>query len=65
VIFAALHEDLGDHLAKPTPFRGADDPLFPSAKRQLLSTNGVRQRVVGKSVALASTLCASGGSPRS
>lgn len=63
VIFAALHQDLGDHLARPTPFAAADDPLFPSATGQPLSTNSVRQRVVSKSVALANTLLRERGVP--
>jgi hypothetical protein len=56
VIFAALHQDLGDHLACPTPFRGADDPLFASAIGHQLSSNSIGQRVVAKSVLLANTL---------
>jgi integrase len=63
VIFAALHQDLGDHLARPTPFGAADDPLFPSATGQPLSTNGVRQRVVNKCVVLANTLLRERGIP--
>jgi integrase len=63
VIFAALHQDLGDHLARPTPFTAADDPLFPSATGQPLSTNSVRQRVVNKSVVLANTLLRERGIP--
>jgi integrase len=62
-IFVALHEDLGDHLAETTAFGGADDPLFPSATGNLLSTNNVRQRVVDKSVVLANTLLRKRGIP--
>lgn len=63
VIFAALHQDLGDHLACPTPFDGGDDPLFPSATGHQLSTNSVRQRVVNKSVVVANTLLRERGIP--
>jgi integrase len=63
VIFAALHQDLGDHLAETTAFGGADDPLFPSATGNLLSTNNVRQRIVDKSVLLANSLLRERGIP--
>lgn len=63
VIFAALHQDLGDHLARSTPFGRAGDPLFPSRNGHPLSTNSIRQRVVAKSLVLANTLLRERGIP--
>ena len=63
VIFAALHQDLGDYLARPTAFGAAADPLFATATGSAPSTNNVRQRVVARSVVLANRLLRERGIP--
>jgi integrase len=50
IIFAALHQDLAEHLAGPTEFGGARDPLVPSGNGKALVASNIRQRVLAKVV---------------
>lgn len=63
VIFAALHQDLADHLARPTRFGGARDLLVPSANGRRLSASNVRQRVLAKTIVEANRLLRHRGVP--
>jgi integrase len=63
VIFAALHQDLAEHLARPTPHGEARDLLVPSANGRRLSASNVRQRVLAKTVAEANGLLRDRGVP--
>jgi integrase len=56
VIFAALHQDLAEHLARPTAFRGARNPLIPSGSGNPLVASNIRQRVLAKVVPEANEL---------
>jgi integrase len=56
VIFAALHQDLAEHLARPTRFGGPRDLLLPSANGRRLSASNVRQRVLAKTIVEANEL---------
>jgi integrase len=63
VIFAALHQDLAEHLARPTRFGGSRDLLVPSANGRRLSASNVRQRVLAKTLAEANGLLRERGVP--
>jgi hypothetical protein len=56
IIFAALHQDLAEHLARPTAFGRSRDPLVPSGNGNRLVASNIRQRVVAKVVAEANEL---------
>lgn len=56
IIFAALHQDLAEHLAGPTEFGGARDPLVPSGNGRALVASNIRQRVLAKVVVEANEL---------
>jgi integrase len=63
VIFAALHQDLAEHLARRTRFGGPRDLLVPSAKGRPLSASNVRQRVLAKTLTEANGLLRERGVP--
>jgi integrase len=63
VIFAALHQDLAEHIARPTPHGTARDLLVPSATGRRLSPSNVRQRVLAKTVVEANELLRQRGVP--
>lgn len=63
VIFAALHQDLAEHLARPTRFDGPRDLLIPSEAGNRLATSNVRQRVLAKAVLGANELLRDRGMP--
>lgn len=63
VIFAALHQDLAERLARPTRFGGSRDLLVPSANGRRLSASNVRQRVLAKTLAEANGLLRHRGVP--
>jgi integrase len=56
IIFAALHQDLAEHLARRTDFGGTRDPLVPSGNGHPLVASNIRQRVLAKVVAEANEL---------
>lgn len=56
IIFAALHQDLAEHLARPTDFGGARNPLVPSGNGKPLVASNIRQRVLAKVIAEANEL---------
>jgi integrase len=62
IIFAALHQDLAEHLARPTDFGGARDPFVASETGKLMASN-IRQRVLAKVVAEANELLRDRGVP--
>ena len=51
IIFAALHQDLAEHLARPTDFGRAGDPFVASEAGKPLMASTIRQRVLAKVVA--------------
>jgi integrase len=63
VIFAALHQDLSEHLARPTAFGRSRDPLIPSGTGNWLVASNIRQRVLAKVVAEANELLRKRGIP--
>ena len=63
VIFAALHQDLEEHLARSTRFAGARDPFVASETGQPLMASNIRQRVLAKVVAEANELLRDRGVP--
>jgi integrase len=63
VIFAALHQDLAEHLARPSRYATARDLLVPSANGRRLSASNVRQRVLAKTVVAANELLRQRGVP--
>jgi integrase len=63
IIFAALHQDLAEHLARPTAFGRSRDPLVPSGNGNRLVASNIRQRVVAKVVAEANELLRERGVP--
>jgi integrase len=63
IIFAALHQDLGDHLARPTAFGRSRDTLVPSGNGRPLVPSNIRQRVLAKVVAEANDLLRDRGVP--
>jgi integrase len=63
VIFAALHQDLAEHIARTTPDGEARDLLVPSANGRRLSASNVRQRVLAKTVVEANELLRQRGVP--
>jgi integrase len=63
VIFAALHQDLAEHLARPTAFSRSRDPLVPSENGNRLVPSNIRQRVLAKVVAEANALLRERGVP--
>lgn len=63
VIFAALHQDLAEHLARGSDFGGARDPLVPSGNGKPLAASNIRQRVLAKVVAEANELLRGRGVP--
>jgi integrase len=63
VIFAALHQDLAEHLARPTAFARSRDPLVPSETGNRLVASNIRQRVLAKVVAEANELLRDRGVP--
>jgi integrase len=63
VIFAALHQDLAEHLARPTRFGGSRHLLVPSTNGRRLSASNVRQRVLAKTLAEANALLRQRGVP--
>ena len=63
VIFAALHQDLAEHLARPTEFGGPRDPLVPSGNGRPLVASNIRQRVLAKVVAEGNDLLRERGIP--
>jgi integrase len=56
VIFAALHQDLAEYIARTTPDGEARDLLVPSANGRRLSPSNVHQRVLAKTVVEANEL---------
>lgn len=63
VIFAALHQDLAEYLARSSEFRGARDPLVPSGNGKPLVASNIRQRVLAKVVPEANELLRQRGVP--
>ena len=63
IIFAALHQDLAEHLARPTSFGNPRDPLVPSGNGEPLVASNIRQRVLAKVVAEANELLRERGVP--
>jgi integrase len=63
IIFAALHEDLEEYMARPTRFGRARAPLIPSGNGRLLAPSNIRQRVLAKVVVEANELLRSRGVP--
>lgn len=63
IIFAALHQDLAEHLARPADFKDARDPLVPSGNGKPLVASNIRQRVLAKVVAEANELLCDRGVP--
>jgi integrase len=56
IIFAALHEDLEEHLTRPTRFSQARCPLIPFGNGRPLVASNIRQRVLAKVVVEANEL---------
>ena len=63
VIFAALHQDLSEHLARPTAFGRSRDPLVPSGNGNRLVASNIRQRVLAKVIPEANELLRERGVP--
>jgi integrase len=63
IIFAALRQDLAEHLARPSAFVRARDPLVPSETGNRLVASNIRQRVLAKVVAEANELLRQRGVP--
>jgi integrase len=63
VIFAALHQDLAEHLARPARYATARDLLVPSANGRRLAASNVRQRVLAKTLVEANELLRQRGVP--
>jgi integrase len=63
VIFAALHQDLAEHLARRTTFGRSRDPLVPSGNGNRLVASNIRQRVLAKVIAEANELLRERGVP--
>jgi integrase len=63
IIFAALHQDLAEHLARPTGFGRARDPFVASGNGKPLVASNIRQRVLAKVVAEGNELLRERGIP--
>jgi integrase-like protein len=63
IIFAALHQDLAEHLARPSDFGGARDPFVASETGKPVMASNIRQRVLAKVVAEANELLRDRGVP--
>jgi integrase len=63
VIFAALHQDLAEHLARPGRYATARDLLVPSANGRRLAASNVRQRVLAKALVEANEVLRRRGVP--
>jgi integrase len=63
IIFAALHQDLAEHLARPSEFGGSRHPLVASGNGNPVVASNIRQRVLAKVVVEANELLRERGIP--